>query len=72
MWMSCRDVIQIHMPTLIVDVSEFKLPGEAKQNNLRPECGQPIDTDGVNFEYSEKAINYMYSMDVSEQPIVLK
>jgi hypothetical protein len=28
---------------LIVDVSEVKLPGEAKQNNLAPECGQPID-----------------------------
>jgi hypothetical protein len=28
---------------LIVDVSEVKLPGEAKQNNLPPECGQPID-----------------------------
>jgi hypothetical protein len=27
---------------LIVDVSAFKLP-EAKQNNLPPECGQPID-----------------------------
>jgi hypothetical protein len=26
-----------------VDVSEVKLPGEAKQNNLPPECGQPID-----------------------------
>jgi hypothetical protein len=28
---------------LIVDVSEVKLPGEAKQSNLPPECGQPID-----------------------------
>jgi hypothetical protein len=28
---------------LIVDVSEVKLPGEAKQNNLPPECGQLID-----------------------------
>jgi hypothetical protein len=27
---------------LIVDVSEVKLPSEAKQNNLPPECGQPI------------------------------
>jgi hypothetical protein len=32
---------------LIVDVSAIKLPGEAKQNNLPPECGQPID--GVDF-----------------------
>jgi hypothetical protein len=28
---------------LIVDVSAAKLAGEAKQNNLPPECGQPID-----------------------------
>jgi hypothetical protein len=28
---------------LIVGVSEVKLPGEAKQNNLPPKCGQPID-----------------------------
>jgi hypothetical protein len=28
---------------LIVDASEVKLPGEAKQNNLPPKCGQPID-----------------------------
>jgi hypothetical protein len=28
---------------LIVDVSEVKLPDEAQQNNLPPECGQPID-----------------------------
>jgi hypothetical protein len=28
---------------LIADVSEVKLPGEAKQNNLPPKCGQPID-----------------------------
>jgi hypothetical protein len=27
----------------IVDVSEVELPGEAKQNNLPPECGQSID-----------------------------
>jgi hypothetical protein len=30
---------------LIVDVSEVKLPGEANQYNLPPECGQPIDGD---------------------------
>jgi hypothetical protein len=28
---------------LIVDVSEVKLPGKAKQNNPPHECGQPID-----------------------------
>jgi hypothetical protein len=27
---------------LIVDMSELKLPDEAKQNNLPPEYGQPI------------------------------
>jgi hypothetical protein len=32
---------------LIVDTSAVKLPGEAKQNNLAPECGQPIDA-GAN------------------------
>jgi hypothetical protein len=31
---------------LIIDVSEVKLPVEAKQNNLPPECGQPIDSFG--------------------------
>jgi hypothetical protein len=28
---------------LIIDVSEVKLTGEVKQNNLLLECGQPID-----------------------------
>jgi hypothetical protein len=28
---------------LIVDMNAVKLPSEAKQNNLPPECGQPID-----------------------------
>jgi hypothetical protein len=28
---------------LIVDVNEVKLPGEAKQYSLPPECGQLID-----------------------------
>jgi hypothetical protein len=28
---------------LIVDVSEVKLPVEAKQNNIPPECGLSID-----------------------------
>jgi hypothetical protein len=31
---------------LIVDMSAVKLTGEAKQNNLPPECGQPIDAGG--------------------------
>jgi hypothetical protein len=33
---------------LIVDMSAIKLPGEAKQNNLPPECGQPIDTGDLS------------------------
>jgi hypothetical protein len=32
---------------LIVDVSEFKLPGEVEQNNQPPECGQLIDTGDI-------------------------
>jgi hypothetical protein len=28
---------------MIVDMSAVKLPGDTKQNNLPPECGQPID-----------------------------
>jgi hypothetical protein len=35
---------------LIIDVSEVKLPGEAIQNNLPLECGQPID--GVKFDFA--------------------
>jgi hypothetical protein len=31
---------------LIFDMSAVKLPGEAKQDNLPPECGQPIDVGG--------------------------
>jgi hypothetical protein len=27
---------------LIIDMSAVKLPDEAKQNNLPPECGQPF------------------------------
>jgi hypothetical protein len=27
----------------IIDMSDVKLSGEAKQNNLPPECGQPFD-----------------------------
>jgi hypothetical protein len=33
--------------TLIVDVSGVRLPGEAKQNNLPPESGQPTDGGGL-------------------------
>jgi hypothetical protein len=32
---------------LIVDMSAVKLPSEAKQNNLPPECGQPIDAGEI-------------------------
>jgi hypothetical protein len=32
---------------LIVDMSAVKLPGEAKQNNIPPECGQLIDAGHV-------------------------
>jgi hypothetical protein len=28
-------------------MSEVKLPGEAKQNKLPPECGQPIDVGDI-------------------------
>jgi hypothetical protein len=34
---------------LIVDMSAVKLPGEAKQNNLPSEYGQPIDAGGIGF-----------------------
>jgi hypothetical protein len=32
------------------DMSAVKLPGEAEQNNLPPECGQPIDAGGYRAE----------------------
>jgi hypothetical protein len=32
-------------------MSVVKFPGEAKQNNLPPKCGQPIDA--VDWEISE-------------------
>jgi hypothetical protein len=32
---------------LVVDVSEVKLTGEAKQYNLPPECGQLIDRGDI-------------------------
>jgi hypothetical protein len=43
-------VILFNLVCLIVDASEVKLPGEAKQINLPPEYGQPIYTgeNGVN------------------------
>jgi hypothetical protein len=31
-------------------MSAVKLPGEAKQNNLPPECGQPIDAGGYQWK----------------------
>jgi hypothetical protein len=38
---------------LIVDVSEIKLAGEAKQNNLPPKRGQPIDV--VNLPINKRS-----------------
>jgi hypothetical protein len=35
---------------LIVDMSSVKLPGEVKQNNLPPACGQPIDGGGSVYQ----------------------
>jgi hypothetical protein len=32
---------------LIVDMSAVKLSGKAKQNNLPPKYGQPIDAGGI-------------------------
>jgi hypothetical protein len=40
---------------LIVDISEVKLPDEAKQYNLPPECGQPIDTYQKMTPFPEKS-----------------
>jgi hypothetical protein len=39
--------ILFNLVCLIIDVSEVKFPGEAKQNNLTPECGESIQVDGV-------------------------
>jgi hypothetical protein len=36
-------------------MNAVKLPGEAKQNNLTPECGQPIDAGG--FGQFERAFS---------------
>jgi hypothetical protein len=33
--------------TSFVDMSAVKLAGEAKQNNLPPECGQTIDASAI-------------------------
>jgi hypothetical protein len=41
---------------LIVDVSEGKLPGEAKQNNLH-HGGQPIDGGGQPIDGVEQPID---------------
>jgi hypothetical protein len=57
---------------LIVDVSEVKLPGEAKLNNLPPECGEPIDADenGTNKEddhnYSSKKMKWCFYLKREE------
>jgi hypothetical protein len=32
---------------LTIDMSAVKIPGKAKQNNLPPECEQPINAGGV-------------------------
>jgi hypothetical protein len=50
---------------LIVDTSAVKLPGEAKQNNLPPECGQPIDVgettaDIMRKSYTGQLIDALY------------
>jgi hypothetical protein len=37
---------------LIVDVSEFKLPDEARQNNLPPKCGELIDGGVTSMVWS--------------------
>jgi hypothetical protein len=39
---------------LSIDMSAVKLPGEAKQNNLPPECGQPTDACDVGWNVSIK------------------
>jgi hypothetical protein len=36
---------------LINDMSAAKLPGEMKQNNLPPECGQPIDVGDTQMKF---------------------
>jgi hypothetical protein len=44
---------------LIVDVSEVKLPGEARQHNLTPECGlgQPIDVGVWGHQLKRKRVD---------------
>jgi hypothetical protein len=44
---------------LIVDVSEVKLPGEMKQNNRPPKCGQPIDA-GVFLQIVLLSLDKIY------------
>jgi hypothetical protein len=43
---------------LINDVSEVKLPAEAKQNNLPPKCGQPIDEGSFATKRFKRTFNY--------------
>jgi hypothetical protein len=52
----------------IVDMSEVKLPGKVQQNNLPPECGQPIN-EGA---YMLINICYMYIVIffLKQKPII--
>jgi hypothetical protein len=43
---------------LIVDISAVKLPGEAKQNHLPHEYGQPIDRGVYDFTGSLRDAYY--------------
>jgi hypothetical protein len=43
----------------IVDLSAVKLTGEAKQNNLPPECGQSIDAG----TYVDVTVSFQYHPD---------
>jgi hypothetical protein len=44
-----KNVKKTQVGVLIVDVSEVKLSGEAKQNNLPPECGQLIEVGVTSY-----------------------
>jgi hypothetical protein len=47
---------------LIIDMSAVNLPGEAKQNNLPPECGQPIDVGGSVIFFLTYELSLLYRM----------
>jgi hypothetical protein len=59
---SARNTVKINFNScnlvclLIMDVSEDKLWGEAKQNNLPPKCGQPM-TQVINRIQNKKIIS---------------